>query len=113
MASPFAVFAKIVENSEIEPQEFIARVNRHIEALQVWEAHRATIEREAALRGMARPDRSECDSESVFLSALAFWNETQTILSELRPAPAEDIAVERAIEVHTAADGSRTHLRRK
>lgn len=107
--SPFAALARIAFNSGIEPREFIAGVNAHIEALQAWEIRRLTIERDELLRSSARPRRSECDSDETFRSAVQFWELAQAIRHGPNPAPSAPIAVERAIAVDTAADGSRSY----
>jgi len=109
MVSPFAAIFRLAERSTFEPREFFARVNAHIEALQAWEKRRGIIARETSLRGTPAPVSSDCDSEAAFNSALKFWNEAQAFSHHPYPAPSAPIAIERAIQVHTAADGSRTY----
>jgi hypothetical protein len=109
MNSPFAALALIAANSGMEPREFIALVNAHIDALTAWEARRATVAHFQALRRTAKPARIDCDSDDTFASALKFWEEAQTIDLREYAAPSASIPVERAIEVHIAADGSRTY----
>lgn len=109
MSSPFAALATIVANSGMEPREFIGLVNAHIEALHAWEARRATVAHFQALRQTPKPERADCDSDATIASVLNFWEEAQKIDLRTYAAPAAPIPVERAIEVHAAADGSRTY----
>jgi hypothetical protein len=87
---------------------FIGDVNAHIDALDAWELRRAAFSVETALRGTPEPERNNCDSDRAFQSVHRIWAKAQAARSPC-PAPSAPIRVERAIEVHTAADGSRTY----
>jgi hypothetical protein len=106
----FAIAARLIRDDGLQAaRDFIAEVNAHIEALTAWEERIAIIARETALRGTPAPARSDCDSEAAFQSAYRFWTEAQAIQHRPYPVPSARIPVERSIEVHTAADGSRTY----
>jgi hypothetical protein len=108
--SIMAIASRIIRDEGLEvARAFVAQVNAHIDALTAWQERLAIIARETALRGTPEPMPSDCDSEAAFLSAHRFWQEAHTIAHHWYPAPSAPIRVERAIEVHTAADGSRTY----
>jgi hypothetical protein len=105
----FAIAARIVENHGVQAaRAFIAEVNAHIDALTAWEERRTAFAGETALRGTPEPLRCSCDSDAAFQSVHRMWTKAQAACSAC-PAPAARIPVERAIEVHTAADGTRTY----
>jgi hypothetical protein len=105
----FAIAARIVEDHGVQAaRAFIAEVNRHIDALTSWEERRAAFAGETALRGTPEPLRCSCDSDEAFQSVHRMWTNAQAARSPC-PAPTARIPVERAIEVHTAADGTRSY----
>jgi hypothetical protein len=104
----FVIAAHIVEQQGMEAgKAFIAEVNAHIDALTAWEDRRAAFAGETALRGTLEPQRGNCDSDAAFESVHGMWMKAQA--GHPCPAPSARIAIERSIEVHTAADGSRTY----
>lgn len=108
--SLFAIASRLVSGESLEAaRDFIAKVNAHIDVLTAWQERVAVIARETALRGTPEPIRSDCDTEAAFMSARRYWHDAQTISHHSYPAPSAPIPVERSIEVHTAADGSRTY----
>jgi hypothetical protein len=105
----FAIAARLIRDDGLQAaRDFVAEVNAHIDALTAWEKRRTAFAGETALRGTPEPVRCNCDSDASFQSVHRLWNLAQAIRSPC-PAPAARIPVERAIEVHTAADGSRTY----
>jgi hypothetical protein len=105
----FAAAARLIRDDGMAAaRALIAEVNAHIDALTAWEERRAAFIGETALRGTPEPLRCNCDSDAAFQSVHQMWIKAQAARSHC-PAPTARIPVERAIEVHTAADGSRTY----
>jgi hypothetical protein len=96
-----------VNESPQAARDFVLQVNAHIAALEAWERHEAAIRRETALHGTPEPRRPDCDCEAAYRTALQAWREAQHRCHRPYPAPSAPIAVERSIQVHTGADGSR------
>jgi hypothetical protein len=106
----FAIAARLIRDDGLKAaRDFIAEVSAHIDALRAWEERMAIIARETALRGTPEPMRTDCDTEEAFQSAHRFWSEAQALQHRPYPAPSARMPVERAIQVHTAPDGSRTY----
>jgi hypothetical protein len=106
----FEIMTEIVIHSGLEAaREFAQRVNMHLEVLTEWQARMDVVAREKALRGTPAPTRADCDSEVAFLSAHRCWLDAQTLAHFPYPAPTAPTIIEQAIEVHIAADGSRTY----
>jgi hypothetical protein len=107
----FEIMAHLVDDFGIEAaREFALSVNRHIEALRDWQERMDTVARENALRGTREPTRADCDSEATYIAAHRCWLEAQTLAHFPCPAPSAAMFIEQAIEVRTAADGSRAYF---